>query len=411
MTKQLPSKKLMIIICAAAFAVVAAVAAFLALRTSGEESYRSVMVYELEGSAVIERTDIGTIDAAENLYLESGDRVRVKENSMMRLKLDNDKYITAEENTVFVLTAKGNEQDSETKINLEQGAIINEIQNPLSDNSTYETITPNSVMAVRGTIYRAELCQDEDGNLVTKVYCFEGAVELSAIGENGMSASVIVEAGNEAGVNSANLTVSEVTPIDYMSFSPQTLEILNMMNIDTSAATDVSADAEEDAVSPVEGQDDISGQSKTDEKDITENTENTENTDKTDRKDTAVTQKSSDDAVSISDSRNKASESVQTTAGTSQSGPVSGSEANDNAGTGSGDNQPDREPEVKPEPPKPPKPAEYTVTFQYNGGTFATQKVKAGEKAEKPKLKPAQSGEWDFDFSKAINENTTISWK
>lgn len=426
MTKQLPSKKQMIIICAAVIAVVAAVTAFIALRTSGEESYRSIMVYELEGSAVIERADIGTINAAENLYLESGDRVCVKEDSMMRLKLDNDKYITAEENTVFVLTAKGNEQDSETRIDLEQGAITNEIQNPLSEKSTYETITPNSVMAVRGTIYRAELCRDEDGNLVTKLYCFEGVVDMCAVSENDMSAPVTVEAGNEAGVNSADLKVSEVIPIDYMSFSPQTLKILNMMNIDTSAATDTSAGAEDNAASPVEKQDNISGQNKTDEKDITEdvdktentnkaeNSNKTENTNKTDRKDTSAVQKSGDNEVSISDSRDKADEPVQTTAGISQSGPDSGSEAVGNAGSGSGDNQPDKEPEVKPdnpEPPKPPKPAEYTVTFQYGGKTFATQKVKAGGRAEEPKLKPEQNGGWDFDFSKAINENTTISWK
>lgn len=426
MTKQLPSKKQMIIICAAVIAVVAAVTAFIALRTSGEESYRSIMVYELEGSAVIERADIGTIDAAENLYLESGDRVQVREGSMMRLKLDNDKYITAEENTVFVLTAKGNEQDSETKINLEQGAIINEIQNPLSEKSTYETITPNSVMAVRGTIYRAELCRDEDGNLVTKLYCFEGVVDMCAVSENDMSAPVTVEAGNEAGVNSADLKVSEVIPIDYMSFSPQTLKILNMMNIDTSAATDTSAGAEDNAASPVGRQDNISGQNKTDEKDITEdvdktentnkaeNSNKTENTNKTDRKDNSAVQKSGDGEVSISDSRDKADEPVQTTAGISQSDPDSGSEAVGNAGSGSGDNQPDKEPEVKPdnpEPPKPPKPAEYTVTFQYNGGTFATQKVKAGEKAEEPVLKPAQNGGWYFDFNKAINENTTITWQ
>ena len=420
MTKQMPSKKLMIIICAAVIAVVAAVTAFIALRTSGEESYRSIMVYELEGSAVIERADIGTIDAAENLYLESGDRVQVREGSMMRLKLDNDKYITAEENTVFVLTAKGNEQDSETKINLEQGAIINEIQNPLSEKSTYETITPNSVMAVRGTIYRAELCRDEDGNLVTKLYCFEGVVDMCAVSENDMSAPVTVEAGNEAGVNSADLKVSEVIPIDYMSFSPQTLKILNMMNIDTSAATGAAAD---NAALSVEGQDDVSGQSKTDKKDSTEktdktdkteNTDKADNTNKTDRKDTAVNQKSGDDAVSISDSRTKVSEPVQTTAGTSQSDPDSGREATNNAGSGSGDNQPNKEPEVKPdnpETPKPPKPAEYTVTFQYGGKIFATQKVKAGEKAEEPVLKPAQNGGWYFDFNKAINENTTITWQ
>ena len=410
MTKQLPSKKMTIIICAAVIAVVAAVAAFIALRTSGEESYRSVMVYELEGSAVIERTDIGTIDAAENLYLESGDRVRVEEDSMMRLKLDNDKYITAEENTVFVLTAKGNEQDSETRINLEQGAIINEIQNPLSEKSTYETATPNSVMAVRGPIYRAELYQDEDGNLVTRVSCFEGAVELSAISEEDIYASVLVEAGNEASVNSADLTVSEVKPINYMSFTQQTLEILKRMNIDTGASASEEDNAVNDA-SLVEEQNDASGLSQTDEKDIAENTDNKESVDRADRKNTSVTQKSSRDSASASDTMSGTNESSQATAGTSQTDSDSGNADDGDAGSGTGGDHPESEPGKEPGKPEPPKPKVYTVTFQYNGETFATQKIKAGEKAKEPVLKPAQSGGWDFDFNKAINGNTTISWQ
>ena len=393
----------MITICAVVIAVIAAVAAFIALRSSGEEFYRSVMVYELEGSAVIERADIGTIDAAENLYLESGDRVRVDEDSMMRLKLDNDKYITAEENTVFVLTAKGNEQDSETRIDLEQGAVINEIQNPLSENSTYETVTPNSVMAVRGTIYRAELCRDEDGNLVTKVYCFEGAVDMCAVSENSMSAPVIVEAGNEASVNSVDLTVSEVTPIDYMSFSQQTLEILNMMNIYTGVSAGTEDDDVDDAPS-AEEQSDASGSGVTDEKGDADNA---------DTKDAAVTPKNSNDTASTPDSRAKTGESVQPAAGTSQTDSAGGSTSS--ADSGSGDNQSENESdngsEVKQDNPEPPKPKVYTVTFQYDGKTFATQKVKAGEKADPPALKPAQSVEWDFDFDKAINKNTTISWK
>lgn len=398
----------MIIIGAAVIAVVAAIAAFVALRTSGEESYRSIMVYELEGSAVIERADIGAIDAAENLYLESGDRVRVKEDSLMRLKLDNDKYITAEENTVFVLTAKGSEQDSETRIDLEQGAIINEIQNPLSDHSTYETATPNSVMAVRGTIYRAELCRDEDGNPVTKVYCFEGAVELSAINEGDVYASVIVDAGNKASVNSADLTVSEVTPIDYKSFSPQTLKILNRMNIDTG----ISEDAEEHDESSVEEPDDAAGLSIADQKDDAENMDNADNAG---GEDTTVTQKSNNNTVSASGGHTETGEPAQTKTDISQRDPDSGNADNGDTGSESGDNQPEKEPDKesgdKPNKPKPPKTKEYTVTFQYNGQTFATQKVKAGKKAKEPLLKPAQDGGWDFDFNTEIDKDTEITWK
>ena len=448
MTKQMPSKKLIIIICTAVIAVVAAVVAFIAPRASGEESYRSIMVYELQGDAVIERADIGTIDAAENLYLESGDRVRVREDSMMRLKLDNDKYITAEENTVFVLTAEGDEQDSKTRIDLEQGAVTNEIQNPLGENSTYETITPNAVMAVRGTVYRAELCEDEEGNSVTKLYCFKGAVEMGAFSEKDLYIPVIVEAGKEASVNSADRTVSEVTPIDYENLPPQVIEILNGMNIKTDAASGTAAGAEEDskqaqtaetsqavdaddtepviaegdAVSSGKKRNAAAGQSSTGKKD------SAENTDTADRKETAGTQSGGAAPQTNAGSDNNSAEQSTDNGNSDNSGNNGNSGSSVNNGnsennSGAGDSgqekdpgkEPEKEPgkesETKPDKPEEPETKEYTVTFLYNGMTFATQKVKAGEKAAAPVLRPAQNGGWDFDFGTEIKADTTISWK
>ena len=151
-------KKVLICACAAAIVIVAATVILIANR---EETFRSILVYDVMGSAVIERANVGTMEAAENLYLESGDRVSVAADSGMRMKLDNDKYVMAEADTIFSVEAEGTDADSRTKICLEQGAIINEIQNPLREGSSYETSTPNSVMAVRGTIYRVELCVDE----------------------------------------------------------------------------------------------------------------------------------------------------------------------------------------------------------------------------------------------------------
>ena len=46
-----------------------------------------------------------------------------------------------------IIGSEGTEADSRTRICLEQGAITNEIQHPLSEGSQYETSTPNSVMA------------------------------------------------------------------------------------------------------------------------------------------------------------------------------------------------------------------------------------------------------------------------
>ena len=93
----------------------------------GQEFYRSILIYELQGSADIEREGAGNIKAAEDLYLESGDRLTVADGSSMRLKLDDDKYVMVEENSVLAIEAAGNEADSKTRIQLEQGAVTSEI--------------------------------------------------------------------------------------------------------------------------------------------------------------------------------------------------------------------------------------------------------------------------------------------
>ena len=495
MTKQLPSKKWLIVIGAVVIAAAAGIAAF--LLNSGEEAYRSVMIYELDGSAVIERADIGTIDAAENLYLQSGDRVRVMEDSMMRLKLDNDKYIAAEENTVFVLTAEGDEQDSKTKIELEQGAVTSEIQNPLSSGSAYETITPNAVMAVRGTIYRVALSEDEEGNLVTRLCCFKGSVEMSPMDEQGVGEPLLVEAGNEANVN-AGTGVSEVTPIDYESLPPQTLKILESAGI-TSASAETSAqdgtDAEDvtdetvdlsDAAPADEEQDSIDSQEDAAQKEETADQKETPERRKEEQAETTVEAQAaagSDTASAAgADSADKAKTSAGQTAGgnggssgSQSSSPVqstvsspsgsqsssqpaqgtvsspsggqsssqpaqgtvsspsdsqnsrqpgqgtvsdpSGSQNSSQPGQDTADDPSIQDPEDggggqphRPDKPQPPEDEEYTVTFQYDGQIFAVQKVKAGETASEPVLRPAQNGRWDFDFAQKITENVTVEW-
>ena len=481
MTKQLPSKKWLIVIGAVVIAAAAGIAAF--LLTSGEKTYRSVMIYELDGSAVIERADIGTIDAAENLYLQSGDRVRVMEDSMMRLKLDNDKYIAAEENTVFVLTAEGDEQDSKTKIELEQGAVTSEIQNPLSSGSAYETITPNAVMAVRGTIYRVALSEDEEGNLVTRLCCFKGSVEMSPMDEQGVGEPLLVEAGNEANVN-AGAGVSEVTPIDYESLPPQALKILESAGI-TSASAETSAqdgtDAEDvtdetvdlsDAAPADEEQDSIDSQEDAAQKEETADQKETPERRKEEQAETTVEAQAaagSDTASAAgADSADKAktsADSTKTSAGQTAggNGGSSGSQSSspaqstvsdpsggqsssqpaqstvsspsdsqnssqpgqgtvsDPSGSQPGQDTADdpsiQDPEDggggqphRPDKPQPPEDEEYTVTFQYDGQIFAVQKVKAGETASEPVLRPAQNGRWDFDFAQKITENVTVEW-
>lgn len=51
-----------------------------------------------------------------------------------------------------------------------------------------------------------------------------------------------------------------------------------------------------------------------------------------------------------------------------------------------------------------------TVTFVFEDTVFATLRVPYGTVAKQPMLMPSESGEWDFDFSTLITEDTTINW-
>ena len=437
MQKQMSSKKIIIMIVAAVFVVVAAAVILLSKK---DEFFRSILVYDLEGNAVIERADIGTIDAAENLYLESGDRVSVKEESMMRMKLDDDKYITAEENTVFSLEAKGDAKDSKTKITLEQGAITNEIQNPLSGEAVYETATPNSVMAVRGTIYRAELSDDGEGGQDMRICCFQGTVATTPILPDGtMGEEVLVHAGSELTVDSEGSTEGP-QDIDFGTLPEQALltlsdivsngtEITGISKeeldglLSSSDKNDVSVDTQENKPSESEIANDTPEVSKADQaeanddkqsenEDRSDNNKKNDNNNKSDSKKTPGNDKgNTTDKKEGSDAADKEDKQPQNTTPSSGDTPDDGSQ-DSNSDNGSGDSQdkkPDKDSGSKPK--KPSKTVTYTVTYKYQGSVFASQSVKKGDKATAPTLAPAAEGAWDFNFDTKITADTTIEWK
>lgn len=53
----------------------------------------------------------------------------------------------------------------------------------------------------------------------------------------------------------------------------------------------------------------------------------------------------------------------------------------------------------------------FTVKFMYNGSEFGSQIVEKDQNATIPKLQPAASGSWDFDFSTPITQDTEINWQ
>lgn len=299
------NKKKIIIIVSAVVALVA-VALVLFLVVFKKDAYRLLKVFEVKGTASVTRGDIGNIEPYDNMVLQNGDIVKLEEG-LMTLQADEDKFIHLEDGTELVLNATGNSQNSKTTIELKSGAITNDIQNKLSEESTYEVNTPNSTMSVRGTMFRV-VVYEQNGIKYTKISVFEGGVATYLVFKDGTVADneVLVEKGKEVIIYEDDNTtdyVSDPVDIDYSQLPESVLKLL-----------DKAID---------------------------------------DGRDLAVTKEELDKYLN----------SVA------------------------------------------------TVTFMYNGKVFGTQTVKKGDKAIEPSLAPAASGSWQFDFSKPIEENTTIEWK
>lgn len=216
--------------------IVILVAVVVILFGSKEEVYRVIKIYEIEGNGTITRNGNQELTPYANMQLQSGDVVRLEDGSMT-LKLDDDKYVYVEEQTEFVIVAEGNNEDGKTRIELKSGAITNEIENPLSADSTYEVNTPNSTMAVRGTIFRVEIQYDKSGTCYTTISVFDGKVASKLVYVDGTLSDeeVMIEKDkeiiiyqNEQGTD----YIGDPEDIDYSRLPESCLEILREAGID-----------------------------------------------------------------------------------------------------------------------------------------------------------------------------------
>lgn len=322
-------KKLKIVIPLVVVLAIGIVAALLLFNK--EDGYRSIQVYQVNGEVTLDRENVGIMDAYENLNLISGDALETFLESFLRLKLDEDKYVLVEQESQIEIYATGDDRSSKTDIRLEKGAITVEVEDKLSDDSSFEVTTPNAVMAIRGTVFRISSTMDENGEPFTKITIFEGAVTVQKKAADGtLSEETRIESGKEAiiYIDNDEEVLQILDEIDESLLSKEVLEFLQ---------EEVVRDNHEIIYS--------------DEK-IIELLEKFENS---------------------LDSENS-------------------SNSEDSSNDGSSED------------------SVYTVTFMYNGIVFGTQEVKEGELASKPKLKPAPTGSWNYDFSKPITEDTIIEF-
>ena len=150
-----------------------------------DDEYRTIRVYKIEGSAIVDRDGVGSIDAYEGMMMQSGDIVKTGKESCLYFKMDEDKFALLEPESTVRMETSGTSSDSRTTFYLESGSLVSRLDSKLSPDSVYEVNTPNSTMAVRGTIFRIEVVYDENGVYYTNVYVFDGTVECTLIFADG----------------------------------------------------------------------------------------------------------------------------------------------------------------------------------------------------------------------------------
>ena len=325
------------------------------------------------------------------------------------------------------IVAEGNDENARTFIDLQKGSVTSEIQNKLKDGASYEVNTPNSIMAVRGTIFRVDVEIDENKNTNTKLTVFQGTVGVRTIMPDGTVSEeeIKVEAGNELTVEGTPTTSEysgEPVEIDYDSLPEIIQDYIEELAqsgmkpgrdvvVNTSKAQEPEPENAEETLQDSEKQPETKPESELEEEAEEAEQEKSEQPEsaRLQRKQpetTAKTQEQQPEPESqnakqpeitqpaVAASQEAESQQTETQSKPQSTTPQTDSSSQQSSGGGSKG-----------------KTKYYTVTFQYNGSTFGTQRVKKGEKATEPKLCPTENGAWDYDFSTKVNKNLVIQWK
>ena len=111
----------------------------------------------------------------ENMNFQPGDNVVTDETGRLSIQIDADKYLYMYENTDVTMKYSGDEEDGVTRIVLNEGTILNVLEESLAEDASYEVKTSNATIGVRGTEFFVQY-EDE----LTTVYCRDGEVRIEA---------------------------------------------------------------------------------------------------------------------------------------------------------------------------------------------------------------------------------------
>lgn len=353
-----------------------------------EESYRDIKVMSIKGTATVERASVGSLDAYEDMKLESGDRLSVDSSSSLILSMDDNKYAMLEPGSSLTLEADGTRENSRTVIHLEAGAVMNYLSEKLSEKSSYEVTVPNSTMAVRGTVFRVAIVYDEDGDSYTTVQVFEGIVGCRLVFPDGRidEEEVQITPGREVQIH-GDTEISEYVgdkghDIDYTTLNREALEFL-LFCIDDGADLCIPREEIEELLRRLDQPEEEP-----------EEQEKAEEPEKEVKK-PVVIETPEPVVPAVEETPSSSGGSSETSKGL----------------PGNDDNQKSHHSSKKKPSSSDEETKTYTVTFQTaSGDVFCTQTVEDGKTASKPKLQPSAAGSWNYDFTKAVTENIIIKW-
>jgi len=145
---------------------------------SKSNGYRSIKIELLKGDSYVIRND-KEYETYKNMNLRNEDKIFTKDDSYLIFKLDDDKYIYIGSNSnVELYTNKKNK--NKTLIRVNEGSIVTEVKNKLSDFEEFGVETPNSTMAIRGTTFGISVTKSNNKYDIN-YKLIEGSIDINVL--------------------------------------------------------------------------------------------------------------------------------------------------------------------------------------------------------------------------------------
>lgn len=169
---------------------------------NNNNSYRIISVIDVTGNVSVVKNGI-EYTAYKGMHLSEGHEIVTSGNGCVRLVLDGNKYIKLESGSKLTFERLGLLGSGKTSLKLDRGSIISEIVEPLGEEEEFIVSVPNAILAVRGTFFRVDITSNDNGEIVSDVVTYGGAVASKRVLPTGdiIEEEVLVEAGFKTSIN------------------------------------------------------------------------------------------------------------------------------------------------------------------------------------------------------------------